>query len=229
MIARAARAPRVLAGGIAGTIAAVPGALAKRRRAAAGAALLLAAVWGVPAALPEDSGFSFGVPYRLFYSAFVVAAFAFFELLRAPASAQPAAPRRVFANVVLAYGVTVGGLVALGQLYPQFDVPRLRPGQTELTAEERGKAIFWDRSVGCFACHAIAGVGGRRAPDLSGIATRAETRKQGVAGKDYVRDHIRLGSQYGGAPGYAPIMPPFERRLPPSQIDDLVRYLLSIR
>lgn len=225
MIAWTMRAPRAVVGALAG----VPGALARRRRAAAVATALLGAVWIVPALLPEDSGFAFGVAYRLFYSAFILAALAFFELLRAPASAEPAAPRRVLANVVLVYGVTVGGLVALGQLYPQFDVPRLRPGQTELAPEERGKAIFWDRAVACFACHAVAGVGGRRAPDLVGVATRAETRKPGVGAEEYMRDHIRLGSPYGAVAGYAPIMPPFERRLAPEQIDDLVRYLVSLR
>lgn len=225
MIARTSRAAHAAAG----ALAAVPAALRRRRRTAAAAAALLVLVWALPALLPEESGLAFGVAYRIFYSVFVVAALAFFELLRAPASAQQPAPRRVLANVVLVYGVTVGGLVALGQLYPQFEVPRLREGQTELAPEERGKAIFWDRTVACFACHAVGGLGGRRAPDLTGIAARAGTRKPGVGAEQYIRDHIRLGSQYGAVPGYAPIMPPFERRLAPTQIEDLVRYLVSLR
>ncbi|MBI2325098.1 MAG: cytochrome c [Chloroflexi bacterium] len=204
-------------------------AVVRRRRALLVAGSLLVAVWTVPALLPEEIGLGFGASYRLFFSAFVVAGFLLFELLGSPASVTSVAPRHVLLNVVLVYSVTVGGLVSLGQLYPQFEVPRLRPGQTDLTPEERGKAIFWDRSVGCFACHAIDGIGGRRAPDLSGIGTRAAARKPGVAAEEYIRGHIRQGSQYGPVAGYAPIMPPFEKRLAPELLDDLVLYLVSLQ
>lgn len=204
-------------------------AVARRRRALLVAGSLLVIVWTAPALLPEELGLGFGPAYRLFFSAFIVAGFLLFELLGAPAVAEPVAPRRVLANVILVYGVTVGGLVTLGQLYPQFEVPRLRAGQTALTPEERGKAIFWDRSVGCFACHAIDGIGGRRAPDLSGVGTRAASRKPGVVAEEYIRGHIRQGSQYGAVAGYAPIMPPFEKRLAPELLDDLVQYLVSLQ
>lgn len=200
-----------------------------RRRQLAVVALLLVALWGLPPLLPEAWGLGFGPAYRLFFSAFVVASALFLELLRTPAAAPSASTPRVLASIVLVYGITVGGLVAVAQLYPQFEVPRLPAGQTALPPEERGKAIFWDRTVACFACHAVEGRGGKRAPDLAGIGTRAAARKPGVAAEEYLREHIRQGSAYGAVPGYAPIMPPFDQRIPATQIEDLVAYLLSLK
>lgn len=205
------------------------GLLAARRGRFGTAALLVVVVWAGPGLLPEDLGLSFGIAYQLFFSAFTVAAVAFFELLRPASPSPPRGGRRALANVGLVYAVTVGSLVGVGQLYPQFEVPRLQPGQTELSPEERGKAIFWDGQVACFACHAIAGRGGKRAPDLAGIGVRAATRKPGVAADEYLREHIKLGSPYGGVPGYPPIMPPFAQRLTPAQIEDLVTFLAALR
>ncbi len=202
---------------------------AARRGRLVAAAVLLVALWGVPPLLPADLGLSFGIAYQLFFTAFVVATTLFFELLRPTSVAPPRGGHAVLGNVALVYAFTVGGLVAIGQLYPQFEVPRLQPGQTALPPEERGKAIFWDRSVACFACHAVAGQGGRRAPDLAGVGTRAATRKPGVTGAEYIREHIKQGSQYGGVPGYPTIMPPFGQRLTPAQIEDLVAYLGSLK
>ncbi len=202
---------------------------AARRARLVASAVLLALLWAAPPLLPPELGLSFGIAYQLFFSAFVIAAGLFFELLRPASHAPPRGDRRVLARIGLVYAVTVGGLVGIGQLYPQFEVPRLRPGQTALPPEERGKAIFWDRAVACFACHAIAGRGGTRAPDLAGVGARAATRKPGVAAEEYLREHIRQGSPYGGVPGYPPIMPPFGGRLTAPQIDDLVAYLGSLK
>lgn len=201
-----------------------------RRGRLLAAVLLLVLVWGALPVLPEGTGLAFGPAYRVFFTLFVVAGFAFFELLgAAPVATRPLSAPRALGGVVLVYGVTVGGLVAVAQLSPQFEVPRLQPGQTALAPQERGKAIFWDRTVACFACHAIEGRGGKRAPDLAVIGTRAATRRPGVSAEDYVREHIRQGSQYSTVPGYPPIMPPFGDRLPAAQVDDLVAYLLSLK
>jgi len=200
-----------------------------RRRQLLVIALLLVALWALPPLVPEAWGLDFGPAYRLFFSAFVVAGAFFLELLGTPAAAPSAGTPRVLASIVLVYGATVGGLVGVAQLYPQFDVPRLPPGQTALPPEERGKAIFWDRTVACFACHSVEARGGKRAPDLQGVGTRAATRRPGVSAEEYIGTHIRLGSQYASVPGYPPIMPPFADRLPASQIDDLVTYLLSLK
>lgn len=201
-----------------------------RRGRALAAVLLLVLVWGALPLLPEETGLAFGPAYRVFFSLFVVAALAFFELLSpGPRAMHPLNPARALAGVAAVYVVTVGGLVAVAQLSPQFEVPRLQPGQTALPPEARGKAIFWDRTVACFACHAIEGRGGKRAPDLAGIGTRAATRRPAVSAEEYIREHIRQGSQYGTVQGYPPIMPRFADRLPASQIEDLVAYLLSLR
>lgn len=201
-----------------------------RRGRLLAAVLLLVLVWGAFPILPEETGLAFGPAYRVFFSLFVAAGLAFFELLgAAPVATGPLSAPRALAGVALVYGVTVGGLVAVAQLSPQFEVPRLPPGQTALPPEERGKAIFWDRTVACFACHAVEGRGGKRAPDLAGIGTRAATRKPGVDAEEYIREHIKRGSQYAMVPGYPPIMPPFADRLPASQIEDLVAYLLSLK
>ncbi len=205
----------------------------ERRGRFSAAIVLLIAVWALLPLLPRSLGLSFGVAYQLFFSAFVVAALLFFELLRTPtaSSANADAPRawRVLSGIVLVYGITVGGLVGIGSLYPQFEVPRLKPGQTALSPEERGKAIFWDRTVSCFACHAIEGKGGKRAPDLFGVSQRAATRKNDVAADEYIRQHIKQGSTYFTVPGYQPIMPPFGASLPTAQVEDLVAYLLSLK
>ena len=71
----------------------------------------------------------------------------------------------------------------------------------------RGADLFVSKS--CFACHQIAGAGGRRGPDLSDVAARVP------------RDRIvtRILSGGGGA------MPAYAGSLTPAEVDDLVAFL----
>ncbi len=71
----------------------------------------------------------------------------------------------------------------------------------------RGADLFVSKS--CFACHQIAGAGGRRGPDLSEVGARVP------------RDRIvtRILSGGGGA------MPAYAGSLTPAELDDLVAFL----
>ncbi|MBI4279394.1 MAG: cytochrome c [Armatimonadetes bacterium] len=194
---------------------------------------LLAIVWIVIPGLPHEWGLRFGLLYRGFFSALLVAALLFYALLRRrPARGLPS-PARALAGIVLVYLGTVGTLVAIGIVYPQFEVPRATRGQEEVArAEVRGKELFV--ALGCIGCHSVKTMGvrgGTRAPDLSGIGKRGATRIPGVPAQEYVREHIKRGSSpgYYMVPGYPPIMPPFGALLSQEKLNDLLAYLMAAR
>jgi nitric oxide reductase subunit C len=108
-------------------------------------------------------------------------------------------------------------------------------------ASSRGKALFNEQAA-CASCHAVEP--GRRlvGPSLAGAATTAEGRLKEPAYKgqartagDYLRESIITpdaylveGAAYSG--GGKSLMPPhYAQMLEPSQVEDLVAYLLTLR
>ena len=75
-------------------------------------------------------------------------------------------------------------------------------------AERRGAALFVSKA--CFACHAIDGAGGRRGPELSHVASHMN--------RDQITARIATG---GGG------MPAFAGSVTPSELDDLVTFLVT--
>jgi mono/diheme cytochrome c family protein len=68
--------------------------------------------------------------------------------------------------------------------------------------------------MGCAACHAINGEGGKSGPELNGLLFR--------------RDHAWVVGHFNDPQKYSPgtPMPPY--RLPPTQMDAMVRWLLAL-
>lgn len=192
--------------------------------------VLLAVVWLVLPLLPEQSGLRFGAGYQIFFSAITVSAGLFFWLVGMKPMAEPRGGAAVAVRVALVYVVTVGALVLAGNAYLQFSTPSATAEQQVASGPvEQGEQLFWASAPGCFLCHAIGGRGGQRAPELAGLATRAGTRVPGITAEQYIDGHIREGLNYPyTVPGYAPIMPPFEKLLSDEQIAALIAYLMAI-
>ncbi len=193
--------------------------------------VLLAIVWLVFPLMPEDTGLRFGEGYRVFFSVIIVAGGLFIALLGLGPIRQPRSDLGVLVSIVLVFVVPVGLLVAAGNAYLQFETPSAEEDTgVVLTSEERGEELFWGSEFGCFRCHAIAGQGGTRAPDMSGVATRAGTRIPGVSAEEYIRGHIQEGAGYRfNVPDYPGIMPAFSALLSDEELEALVQFLLSLK
>ncbi len=91
---------------------------------------------------------------------------------------------------------------------------------------QNGAKLFAPK--GCGACHTIAGVEGASGtigPELSHIATVAQTRKPGVEAEAYIRESIQTPAAHtveGFAAGLMPTLP-----LTESELDDIVAMLLT--
>ena len=190
---------------------------------------LLILIWVWLPLLPEESGLSFGLWFRVFFTWILLAATAFFWMLGRERIPSPKSQVRALGNAGVVYLATVGLLVVVGVALPQFE------GETEqvavpVSAAERGDALFHSRNPGCILCHTIEGSGGTRAPDLTEIASRAGVRVAGLTAEQYVREKIKAGQDYQfTVPQFSPIMPPFRDVLTDDQLDDLIAYLLSPR
>ncbi len=94
-------------------------------------------------------------------------------------------------------------------------------------ALQGGWRVYRDKN--CGSCHQIDGAGGRIGPPLSQVGTVAGTRKTGSSATDYLRESIIDPSAYI-VPGYPDSMPHgLARELSDQDLDDLVRYLASLR
>jgi hypothetical protein len=74
----------------------------------------------------------------------------------------------------------------------------------------------------------VDGQGGTRGPDLSGLASRAGGRVEGLGAEEYIRQSI-LESTAFVVDGYDPIMPPgLLNVVGEDNFDDLVAYLMTL-
>jgi mono/diheme cytochrome c family protein len=123
----------------------------------------------------------------------------------------------------------------IGQLVPQKEVhpPTKIVVDQDATPEELaeyGKAIAEGSGL-CLTCHTIGKSGpGLRYPDLGGIATRAETRIEGMAPLTYLAKSIYDPESFI-VPGFAGGMPTINE--PPIGLDDeemlqVIAYLQSL-
>lgn len=194
-----------------------------------GTLAVLAIIWIPFSLLPAELGWSFGTPFKLFYSAIGITGGLFFALLKVGPSQGAGPPVRVVGGITLTYLLTVGALVGVGLAFPQFEIRPSGEETEEASGAERGKALFQDSGIGCYLCHTVTGAGGLRGPDLAKVGETAATRKAGLSADEYLRESITNPTAYLVA-NYPPIMPPnYGDRLSVDQIDDLMDYLKSLR
>ena len=92
---------------------------------------------------------------------------------------------------------------------------------------QRGRQVFQEKN--CGSCHRIGSSGGTTGPDLTHIATTAETRTAGASAAEYVGESIRDPGAYI-VPGYPDTMPRgLDRGMTQEDFADLVEYLLTLR
>lgn len=91
-----------------------------------------------------------------------------------------------------------------------------------------GKTLF--NSQGCAGCHDVSAGIVITGPSLKGIATRAGTRKPGMTAQDYLHESIVNPNAYVVKGFTAGIMVQnFGQILSPTQIDNLVAYLMTLK
>lgn len=99
------------------------------------------------------------------------------------------------------------------------------PPATEPVA--RGRQLY--QSLGCANCHQPNLFGQRLGPPLDHIGTVAGARRPGVSAEEYLRQSILDPGAYV-VPGYQDSMPrDLGRDLPPTDLDAMVAYLLSLQ
>lgn len=122
----------------------------------------------------------------------------------------------------------------IGQLVPQKEV--LPPTETVLSSDMTSDdlaTIGFEIANGagiCFTCHTVGQSGSLRFPDLGGIATRAETRFDGVSGLEYMARSIYYPDEFI-VEGFNPGMPAIDK--PPIGLTDdeiiaVLAYLQSL-
>ena len=189
-------------------------------------AAVIALVWLSPLFLSLESGLKFGLPYRVFFTLFVIFAGFFFYLLRSQPTSPFKSTRRALAAVFLVFVGSVGLMVLLSNLAPQFAFEGT--ASATATAAEKGKAIFNDPNFGCFLCHTVNGAGGTRGPNLSHVASVASQRRPGVSAEDYLRESLANPGAYV-VPTYDNIMPPIGQRLSAEELNNLIEYLKTLK
>lgn len=200
------------------------------RRGAVVLATLLVIWAGLPV-VPPESGLRFGLAFQVFFTVSLLAGWAFLRFLDVKEIPQPASAAGVMASIAGVYIAAVGLVVLVAVSAPQFGLPQpLVETGGEQQPSDRGKALFLREDVGCFRCHAIAGSGGTRGPDLTQVGARAGSRISGVPADQYLKEKIQSGAAYRfSVPEYVPIMPSFGQTLTEEQVADLVSYLKTLQ
>jgi mono/diheme cytochrome c family protein len=115
-------------------------------------------------------------------------------------------PRLIAAGAM----ITIASLTLLAA---QSSIP-MGSAVEPLTGDQAaGRALF--EKMGCSSCHAIAGIGGARGPDLTSFGTRPDARERVLL---HFSGFAREGSS---------IMPGYE--LSPDELEQLSTYLLSLK
>jgi len=192
-------------------------------------AIILAFIWIVFSVLPADSGWRFGMRFKLLFSLFTVAGGFFFIFLKLGDMPEIRSKWKTFVSIAAIYLVTLSALVGLGFVLPRYEIPQAGEETAVNTPEERGEALFYDSVIGCYLCHSIGGSGGSRGPDLSGIGDIEPARRPDMSIEDFIRQSI-TDPAASIAPDFPPIMPAnFGDRLTEQQLTDLVAFMKSLR
>jgi mono/diheme cytochrome c family protein len=186
-------------------------------------------IWIVFSVLPPESGWHFGMRFKLFFSLFAIAGGLFFIFLKVGPMPPIRSQGKALASIAAVFLVIIGALVTLGFVLPQYEIPKGIEEVVVVSAQERGRELFQDPAVGCYLCHSIGGVGATRGPELSRIGEIGAARRPGLSLEEYLRESIIDPTAYIAA-DYPPIMPTnFGDRLTEEQIEDLIAFLKSLR
>lgn len=127
-----------------------------------------------------------------------------------------------------------GGSLVLGFTpTPTAATPKVTPAAAAPSSsgggggpEDKGKQVFL--SAGCIACHTLQGVPGavgQVGPKLTGVGTRAGTRKPGTDAEAYIRESVLRPAAFV-VPDFPPVMPEGLVKEGPD-LDALVAFLLT--
>ena len=127
----------------------------------------------------------------------------------------------VMAKIVLLVLGATAMYTHIGQLVPQKEVhPSMKiivdPGSTPEQLAEYGRTIAEGSGL-CMTCHTIGKTGSLRFPDLSGIASRAGSRIEGMDALTYLANSIYHPDDFI-VDGFAKGMPAINK--PPIGLDD---------
>lgn len=161
-----------------------------------------------------------------------------------PVPAAPAAALTPVATIAPATTATAASapviVSARGTPTPAPTVSPAEAGPLQSTGNaEAGRALFSAMpteailagAVACSTCHNVdAGSGTLIGPSLSGVATRAETQVAALSAAQYLRTSIMAPNSYVVESFVPGIMnQTFGKALTPSQIEDLVAYLQTLK
>ena len=94
---------------------------------------------------------------------------------------------------------------------------------------DEGREVFFSRESGCSVCHSIEPGDSVIGPSLYGVATRAESRVEGLDARTYLWQSILLPDEYvvDGYPA-GQMLPIYRERLSQEQLDALLAYMLTL-
>lgn len=107
-------------------------------------------------------------------------------------------------------------------------------GSTAVADAIKGEELFNQTMIGegpgCVTCHLLEPDTVKIGPSLYGVATRAETRVEGLDAEAYLRQSILEPNAYGvlGFP-YNVMYQDFADQISEDELTDLVAYLLTLR
>lgn len=190
---------------------------------------ILAVIWIVFSILPAESGWRFGMRFKLLFSLFTIAGGLFFIFLKLDDWPPIRSKWRIFASITSVFLITTVALVGLGFVLPRYEIPTASEAVDITSTVERGRALFFDSTVGCYLCHSIGGSGGTRGPDLSQIGGIDPSKMSGLSLDEFLRESI-VDPSATITIDYPPIMPTnFEDRLTENEIADLIDFMKSLR
>ncbi|MDP6459339.1 MAG: cytochrome c [Candidatus Hydrothermarchaeota archaeon] len=117
--------------------------------------------------------------------------------------------------------------VAVANTIPQVEPTKEKPKAIEKISIASGKQLVSTR--GCLLCHSFGEA--IRAPDLSGVGKRAETRVQGYTSLDYLGEKLVIPTALPVEGWPVGMMPPADK--PPAALNDeeiaaAIMYLQSL-
>jgi mono/diheme cytochrome c family protein len=115
------------------------------------------------------------------------------------------------------------------ELAPNQQLQIVVRSQSLAPVADDGRKIFLARQSGCSVCHSVEQGEDLVGPSLYGVATRAETRVEGLDARTYLWQSILLPDEYvvDGYPA-GQMLPIYRERLSQEELDALIAYMLTL-